>query len=243
MSKKGWFNESARHSLAARGIRTRSSGVVDPSGRLVKDQYIDNMLRVYSSIKDLGETLRRGKIGKDINGVVGGITTNDSPHDEFTFGMIGQVILTLDPEIMLKRNDLIRIEYTPEFFEKNIDIAKRVGAGTVTDEIEKSGKISPENMDELVMYEFEEELVSRTPVVIPPHAVKRIDIPFGDWYHDPITGEDIEYKKRMTDEDESYRFERKIIKEIKKEIPEEYWHAVVIYNAVAEEKKYLRWLI
>lgn len=242
MNGKGWHNEPQRHSLAARGISTRARALVKPSGRLHEDQHVEKMVRVYTTIKDVGSTLRHGVIGRDAEGIIGGITTNPLPGWEFNFEVIGQIYVTLDPGIILDNNNLIKIEYTPEFFRENLDIAQRVGGGFIDEDV-KRGEITEENMDELLWYETEEELVSRTPIVVPSQAVKKIEIYYAGSFYNPITGEDPPPGESIDDPKESYKLGKRIVEEIRREIPETFWDRVEIYNDATDDRQRLRWLI
>lgn len=174
---RGWHNESYRHSLAARGIPTRARALIRPSGK-PDPRKIKHLTRIERSIKDLGHILSTGRMEYTDDYVYGGLTTAWPIDEGANVSGLGWVILSLDPKIMLKHNDLIKIDYTPEFFEENEGIGNRV-RGNITAVWEP---------EELTAYKDEQEVVSYKPIMIPPEAVKEIEIHYGDDIPDPITG-------------------------------------------------------
>lgn len=230
---RGWHYESYRHSLAARGISTRARALVKPSGEMV---YKDiGIYRVERTISDLGGTLKRGYIGHDVTdyGIYGGLTT--SLETGPSIDTIGNIYVEFDRDVILDKNDLIEIEYTPEFFLENPDIAQQV-------DFRVSYPVKSKHMLEHLATTFRDEceLVSRKPIVFPQTAVKRIEVHYGYGVKDPITGK---YDKDVTDEEESWKLGRKIIEEVQENIPDWYWNRIWLINTTTGEEQMLRWLI
>lgn len=172
-----WYRESMRHSLASRGISTRARALVKPPNT-PDPRKIEHLTRMERSIGGLGRVLSVGRLDYTDFDIYGGLTTAWPIDEGANVSGMGWVIMILDPEIMLKKNDLILVDYTPEFFEKNPEIGDRV-RGNITAVWEP---------DELVEYKDEEEVVSFSPIIIPPEAVQRIEVHYGDDIPDPITG-------------------------------------------------------
>ena len=173
---RGWFQEPQRHSLASRGISTRARALIKPSGK-PDPRKIEHISRLERSIKDLGHVLSTGYISSRF-GIHGGLTTAWPIDEGSNISGMGWVIMTLDPEMMLEKNDLVKVEYTKEFFRKNPGIGDRIRGNVMA-------KWTP---GELKQYSDEQELISYSPIKIPPEAVQRIEIHYGEDIPDPITG-------------------------------------------------------
>ena len=217
---KGWYNESMRHSLAARGISTRARALVKPSGS-PDPRKIKHLTRMERSIKDLGRVLSRGRLDYTDFDIYGGLTTAWPIDEGSNISGMGWVIMTLDPEIILKKNDLIKIDYTTEFFRENVEIGDRV-RGNVTAVWEPK---------ELVEYKDEEELVSFSPIIIPPEAVQRVEIHYGDNIPDPITG----LEEETSWESGSEEHLQLIFTVIERSIPSHFWDRTYV---VGDEGEY-----
>lgn len=235
---RGWHYESYRHSLAARGISTRARALIRPSGES-NPILIKRMGRIYKTINDLGKELRAGEIswsGYDKFGrkveIYGGLTTSEF-HEGLWVDELGDIDIELDIEIMLDYNDLIEVEYTREFFEKNKDILNRI-APKLIDEI------TEEDMEFIRTHISDErELVSRSPVSIPQESVKKINIRYGCSSYNPLTAA---YIDEMTEE-ESWKLGREVVKEIREKIPRWFWDRIWLINTTTGEEQMLRWLI
>ena len=229
---KGWFGEPTRHSLAARGISTRARALVKPSGRW-DPRIIEHTHRTYRSIDELSQELKKGVIDNPVNGIRGGITVSreEGPSVETH----GSIFLEFEPDELLLSNDLIKIDYDPDFLRSNIDISKRIEPTL------KKSRLTDSDVSTLMAYEDEQELVSRDPIKIPPWTIKRIIIRYGGGVYNPITGEWMDYEE--IDEKESWELGREIIKEVRGKIPEMYWNDVYLENITTGEEQMLRWLI
>jgi hypothetical protein len=120
------------------------------------------------------------------------------------------VILSLDPKIILKDNDLIKVDYTPEFFKENPDISDRICGKSFV----------PTSPDEPVEFKDEGEVISYGAIRVRPEAVKRIEIHYGDDIPDPITGND---EDTTPWEPGSKKHLQMIFKIIEASIPALYW--------------------
>lgn len=228
---RGWHNEGYRHSLASRGISTRAKALVNPIGETIHND-IKGIYRVERTIIDLGKMLKRGHIGRDItgHGIYGGLTT--SLESESYLHTIGNIYVELDEKSILTNNDLIEVEYTPEFFLKNPDIAEKIDF-RISYPI-KSKKLARYLADE---YADESELVSRKPILIHPENVKKIEIHYGRRVKNPITGD---HSEGVIGETESYRIGRDVIGEVKREVPSLYWDRIWLVNTTTGERERLR---
>ena len=209
---RGWHDEPQRHSLAARGIRTRA--VLDPRTRKPIDIEPTRIRRYVATVNHLGKTLREGVISKVGWGMLhggpvyyGGLTTGANLGDAF-----GNVIITFDPEKLLELNDVSYVEYTSEFAEEFPDVEEMVLGHT--------------EVDEFTDCRVEEELFSTEPIKFTPDTVMDILIRYGeeqytmyeDKVQDPIS-------HTIVDKNDPDRFE-KIRKAIERriidEVPSEY---------------------
>lgn len=212
---KGWHNESARHSLAARGISTKARALIKPWG-VPNPLKVEHITRMDRSIKDLGRILRAGQLNYTDNNIYGGLTTAWPIDEGSNISGLGWVIMSLDPEVMFEYNDIVKIEYTPEFFRDYEDIGQRV-RGNITDATWKP--------EDLIDFRDEKELVSYNPIMIPPEAVIDIEIHYGDDVPDPITGNEETETPWEPGSDEHLEV---IIKTVKYHIPEIYWDRIRI---------------
>lgn len=203
---KGWHGESQRHSLAARGIRSRA--IVDPRTRKPIDMKPTMIRRYVGTINHLGKTLREGVISKIGWGMLhgetiyyGGLTTGESLEDAF-----GNVIIIFDPDKLLELNNLSYVEYSDEFAQEFPDVKEMVLGHT--------------EVDEFTDCKCEQELFSTEPIMFTPGMVKSILIRYGEERYtiyegkvqDPIS-------HVIVDKDDPDRFE-KIRKAIEKSITE-----------------------
>jgi hypothetical protein len=216
---KGWFGEPVRHGLAARGIQTRARALVRTSGELNPSK-IEHVSRIERRIEDLGRVLRTGRISSDY-GAHGGLTAAWPIDGDSRVSGLGWVRMILDPVIMLKENNLVKVEYTEDFFEEHPEIGERVRGNVMSD-------WSPED---LVQYEDEQELISDTTIVIPPEAVQRIEIHYGDDIPDPITGNE-EYTSWELGSEEHLHL---IFEVIERSIPHQFWNRTYV---VGDEGEY-----
>lgn len=217
---RGWHYESARHSLAARGIPTRARALIKPSGEL-DPREIEHLSRLERSIKDLGHVLSTGYISSRF-GIHGGLTTAWPIDEGVNISGMGWVVMTLDPGVMLKENDLVKVEYTKEFFRRNPGIGDRVRGSVMA-------KWTP---GELKQYKDEQELVSYSPIKIPPEAVQRIEIHYGDDIPDPITG----LEEPTSWEPGSEEHLQLIFRVVEMSIPHQFWDRTYV---VGYEEEYL----
>lgn len=216
---KGWHNEPQRHSLAARGISTRARALVKPSGE-PDPRKITHISRLERSIKDLGHALSTGYISSRF-GIHGGLTTAWPVDEGANISGMGWVIMTLDSEIMLEKNNLIKVDYTKDFFRKNPGIGDRI-----------RGNVMAEwTPGELKQYKDEQELVSYSPVKIPPEAVQRIEIHYGEDIPDPITGNE-EWTSWEPGSEEHLQL---IFVVIERSIPSQFWDRTYV---VGDEGEY-----
>lgn len=230
---RGWHRERVRHSLAARGIRTAmpARALIRPSGE-PDPRHVPHLYSAFGKIDDLRDVLLHG-LGYKHEGVKGGLSTNEDIGVDSTFDVIGQIYVELKPDIMLKHNDLIKVDYNRRFFKENPDIVDRVSSHH--DFVEEGGSINYL----IRWYAPEEELVSRNPISIPVDAVKRIEINYAGSVNDPITGKQ---GREVTDEGASYRLAKRVIREVKKEIPRGYWDLIWLNNQTTGERQRLMWL-
>lgn len=213
MSKgKGWHGESQRHSLAARGIRTRA--VLDPRTRKPIDIRPTRIRRHVATVNHLGKTLREGVISKVGWGMIhggpvyyGGLTTGRNLGDAF-----GNVIITFDPDKLLELNDLSYVEYTDEFAREFPDVEEMVLGHT--------------EVDVFTDCKVEHELFSTKPIRFTPDVVESILIGYGeqrptiyeDKVQDPIS-------HTIVDKDDPEKYEKirqAIERRIIDEVPLEY---------------------
>lgn len=216
---RGWHNEPQRHSLAARGILTRSKGLIKPSGE-PDIRKVEHLTRTDRSIEGLGRVLSTGRMDYTDFDVYGGLTSI-FPIDEDSNIFGGWVILDLDPEVVFKENDIIMVDYTLEFFKKNPGIGDRV-RGNITAVWEPG---------ELVDYKDEKELVSYSPIKISSEAVRRIEIHYGDDIVDPITGND---EESTPWEPGSEKHLHMIFKVIEHHIPRRFWDRTYVVGNEGE---------
>jgi len=217
---KGWHNESMRHSLAARGISTRARALIKPSGQL-DPRKIEHISRLERSIKDLGHVLSTGYISSRF-GIHGGLTAAWPIDEGSNISSMGWVVMTLDPEIMLEKNDLVKVEYTKEFFRHNPGIGDRIRGNVMA-------KWTP---GELKQYRDEQELISYSPIRIPPEAVQRIEVHYGYDIPDPITG----LEEDTSWEPGSEEHLQLIFTVIERSIPHQFWDRTYV---VGYEGEYL----
>lgn len=204
---KGWHGESQRHSLAARGIRTRA--VLDPRTRKPIDIKPTRIRRYVATVNHLGKTLREGVISKVGWGMLrggpvyyGGLTTGGELGDAF-----GNVIITFDPDRLLEVNDLSYVEYTEEFAGEFPDVEEMVLGHT--------------EVDVFTDCKVEHELFSTEPIRFTPDTITEILIRYGeeqptifdDRVQDPIS-------HVIVDKDDPDRF-NKIRKAIERRIIDE----------------------
>ena len=237
---KGWHYESMRHSLAARGISTRARALVKPHGG-PDCREITHMSRWFKTLHHLNEILRSGGLRDCLHidvypfgelSVYGGLTTASSlvGIEKVLNYPMSEIIL--DPDVMLRYNDIIKIDYTPEFFMENMDIAQRVDP-RVSDVNERWAKHLAEDFYE------EEELVSRNPIVVPSEAILRINIRYGN---DTIIPTTAKYEKVVSVE-ESRQIEKEIEEFVIQKIPKIYHDRIWLINATTGEERTVGWLI
>lgn len=209
---KGWYGESQRHSLAARGIRTRA--VLDPHTRKPIDVRLTSIRRYMEKITTLARMLRQGVVSNigwssRPGGPVfyGGLTTGRGMGAGF-----GNIVVAFDVDKLLELNNLSLIEYTKEFIRE---------FPGVYDMIQGHGEV-----DNFYDAACEEEIFAIEPIRFTPDAIKEIEIRIGeerptifeDKVQDPITS-------LVVFKDDPDRFEKireQVEKRIKDEIPIEY---------------------
>lgn len=209
---KGWHGESQRHSLAARGIRTRA--VLDPRTRKPVDIKPERIRRYMEKITTLARMLREevvSNIGWSSRpgGPIfyGGLTTGHDLGAGF-----GNVVVSFDVDKLLELNDLSQIEYTKEFIHE---------FPVVYDMIQGHGEV-----DNFYDAACEEEMFATEPIRFTPDAIKEIEIRIGeerptifeDKVQDPITSLVVD----RNDPDRFEKIRKQIEKRIKDEIPIEY---------------------
>jgi hypothetical protein len=166
---KGWPNESGRHALAARGIKTR--GVYNPMTK----RRIKTPKKIYRHVKDLytlSEVLKTGKISDIGYGkMYGGLTTQEG-----FYGLFGEVMIEFKGDILAKDNDIFPVVYKKEFFKK-YPKARHMVRG-------KSDFDGP-----LEGLEYEHEYFSIEPIRFTPDMVTEITIVCGPGFEDRKTWE------------------------------------------------------
>ena len=209
---KGWYGESQRHSLTARGIRSRA--VLDPRTKKPIDVIPTRIRRYMEKITTLARMLREG--------VVSSIGWNGRPGEPTFYGGLttghdlgcgfGNVVVVFDVDRLIALNDISRVEYTEEFIS---DFPH------VYDMIQGHGEV-----DNFFDAACEKEMFSTEPIRFTPDTIKEIEIRIGeerrtiyeDKVQDPITS-------LIVDKDDPDRFEKirkQVEKRIKDEIPIEY---------------------
>lgn len=209
---KGWHGESQRHSLAARGIRTRA--VLDPRTRKPIDAKLTSIRRYMEKITTLARMLRQGVVSNvgwssRPGGPVfyGGLTTGRNMGAGF-----GNIVLVFDVDKLLELNDLSQVEYTKDFIHD---------FPGVYDMIQGHGEV-----DNFYDAACEEEMFATEPIRFTPDVIKEIEIRIGeerptifeDKVQDPITSLVV----LKDDPDRFEKIRKQIEKRIKDEIPIEY---------------------
>jgi len=218
---KGWHGESQRHSLAARGIRSRA--LIDPRNKTPIDVQPIRIRRYVSTVNHLGKTLREGVIsnagwGRSYDKIYyGGLTTGGNLGDAF-----GNVIITFDEDKLLEINDLSFVEYTDEFMKDFPGVENMVLGNT--------------DVDDFKDCKCEHELFSTKPVRFTPDMVTDILIRYGEEAHtiyedkvqDPISHTIVE----KNDPERFKKIREAIERSIIFEVPPEY-HSKIRLELVA----------
>lgn len=209
---KGWHGESQRHSLAARGIRTRA--VLDPRTRKPIDIKPTRIRRYVGTVNHLGKTLREGVISKVGWGMLhggpvyyGGLTTGGDLGDAF-----GNVIITFDPDKLLELNDLSYVEYTSEFARDFPDVEEMVLGHT--------------EVDLFADCKCEQELFSTSPIRFTSDTVREIVIWYGEqrptMYENKVQDPISHIVVNKDDPDRFNKIRQAIERRIIEEVPLEY---------------------
>ena len=216
---KGWHGESHRHSLAARGIRTRA--VLDPRTRKPIDIKPTRIRRYVEKISHLGRMLNKGIVSETGYGCplaskdryYGGLTTGGNLGDAF-----GNIVITFDVDRMLELNDLMYVEYTEEFEEEFPDIYDLVRGNTEVDNIKDAA--------------CECEMYSTRPIRFTPDAIKSIEIRLGDlkptMFEDKVMDASTSLVVDKKDPNKWDKIVERIKKDIKLEVPSEYHSKITI---------------